>query len=125
MLLRWIEIAAGLYYLVFGLDGFFKRIPLPSPSERGMAFLKALDEAKYVLFTVKVIEILVGLAWILGVASGLAWIVFTPILVNILAYHLLVNRKELGLPMILLVIHMLLAYKHWEILIRIFQESLG
>jgi hypothetical protein len=125
MLLRSVEIVSGLYYLVFGIDGFVKRIPLPLPSERALAFLKALDESRYLLFTVKVIEIIVGLCWILGVGGGLAWLVFTPIWFNILAYHWFLNRQEIFLPSMIFVLHILLAIHHKEFLFGVWRSGIS
>ncbi len=120
-LLRWLEIIVGVYYLIFGFDGFVKKIPLPAPSEKGLKFLVAIDEAKYILLTVKLIEITVGLAWLIGFGSGLAWILLTPIWFNILAYHLYLNKKEAVLPVWLILTHLGLAYKNWDYLSHVFR----
>ena len=114
--LRSIEILVGLYYLVFGVDGFLKKIPLPPPSGPALRFLIALEEAVYVMPTVKIIEIGVGLAWILGVKTGLAWVIFTPVLVNILAFHWFLNRRERLMPLVWLGAHLLLAFKNQDYL---------
>jgi hypothetical protein len=72
----------------------------------------ALDEAKYVLFTVKIVEIIVGFSWVTGFGSGLAWLLMTPVWFHILAYHFLLNKKEWVMPVSLLVVHLLLGWKH-------------
>lgn len=122
-MLRGLEIIVGVYYLVFGVDGFLKKIPLPAPSEKGLRFLIAIEETRYLLFSVKVIEILVGLSWISGFGSGFAWLLFTPIWFNILAYHFFVNRKEILMPVVLLIVHLLIGYKHSNYLVSVL--SLG
>lgn len=113
MWLRSFEVIVGIYYLVFGLDGFFKKIPLPKPSPRALSFLLGIEETKYILFLVKIVEILVGVMWILGLGGGFAWILFTPIWLNIVLYQLLLNRQEVVLPLFLIVSHLLLAIKYW------------
>lgn len=119
-MLRWIEFAAGFYYLIFGIDGFLKKIPLPRPSDKALRLLIALDETKYILFSVKIIEIMVGMAWISGYAGGLAWLLMSPVLFNILAYHIFLNRKEVVLPLVLAATHLIIAYRYRYFLIDIF-----
>lgn len=124
MILRALEIIIGLYYLTFGIDGFLKKIPLPQPSERGLRFLIALEEAGYVLLSVKILEIVVGLAWLTGFGGGLAWFIFTPILFNILAYHWWLNRQERMLPLVLLLGHLVLAYKYHDFILSTLSAGL-
>lgn len=117
LFLRSLEFLGGLYYLVMGLDGFFNKIPRPKPSDNAIKFLQVLEESKYILFTVKCIEILVGFCWLTQHFTGLAWILFTPILFNILGYHFFVNKKEILLPTLLLILHLALAYKNSDYLL--------
>ncbi|MEY4616785.1 MAG: hypothetical protein RJB66_1745 [Pseudomonadota bacterium] len=121
--LRAIEIMAGLYYFVFGVDGFFKKIPLPPPSEKGLRFLVAIEDSGYILPAVKIIEIVVGVFWIMGFGSGLAWLIFTPILFNIVAFHLFLNKQERILPFLLLSVHCLLGLKNYEFLVSVIRLS--
>ena len=109
-MMRWLEVGVGLYYFIFGFDGFFKKIPLPQPSENAIIFLKTLESSKYILFTVKVVEILVGASWILGIGSGLSWILLTPIWFNIVGYHFFVNKREKYLPLVLVASNIFLGY---------------
>lgn len=119
MVERILEILIGIYYLIMGLDGFIKKLPIPQSSEKALKFIIALEETKYILFTVKTVEILVGLAWLTGFNSGLAWIIFTPVWLNILLYHLFLNRREWVLPGMLLLSHLFLAFKNKDYLLKI------
>ena len=119
MLERSLEIFIGLYYLIMGIDGFIKKLPIPPPSERALKFIIALGEVKYVLFIVKAVEIAVGLAWLMGFHSGLAWIIFTPIWLNILLYHWFLNKREILLPSLLFLAHLFLAFKNKDYLLKI------
>lgn len=119
--LRGLEIFAGFYYLIFGLDGFLKKIPLPVPSPKALKFLESLAEVKYLLFTVKLLEILIGLSWIFGVGTGLAWILWTPIWFNILMYHFWVNRQEKFWPLIIFIMHLCLAFKNASFLSEVWR----
>lgn len=117
---RLLEIVIGLYYFAMGVDGFIKKLPIPTPSERALKFLMALEETQYVLFLVKVIELGVGLAWIMGVQSGLAWLVFTPIWFNIILYHLILNKREVLMPILIFLTHVFLAFKNKNYLALLF-----
>ncbi len=117
---RLLEIVIGLYYFAMGVDGFIKKLPIPTPSERALKFLIALEETQYVLFLVKVIELGVGLAWIMGVQSGLAWLVFTPIWFNIILYHLILNKREVLMPILIFLAHVFLAFKNKNYLALLF-----
>lgn len=119
VLARSLEVLIGLYYLTMGIDGFLKKLPIPPSSERALKFIVALEETNYILFVVKMVEIGVGLAWLTAFHSGLAWVIFTPIWLNILLYHWCLNKREVGLPSLLFLAHLFLAFKNKDYLLKI------
>lgn len=119
MIERSLELLIGTYYLVIGLDGFIRKIPIPRPSEKALKFIVAVEETKYILFIVKVVEVGAGLAWLTGQHSGLAWIIFTPIWLNILLYHLFLNKREWVLSGLLFLSHLFLAFKNKDYLLKV------
>jgi hypothetical protein len=114
--LRGIEILTGVFYLVFGLDGFFKKLPMPEPSSQAKEFLAVIDRSGFILPSIKFIEILVGFCFIFSFQGHLAWCLLSPIVFNILGYHLKVNKKELLMPFFILLMHLFLFYKYYSTL---------
>jgi putative oxidoreductase len=86
---------AGLIFLVFGLNGFLHFIPLPPPSGVAGQFMGALFVSHYLvlIFGVQVIGAVLLLA---NRFVPLALAILGPVLVNILAFHVLMAPA--GLP---------------------------
>src|SRR5262249_20082568 len=55
----------GLVFVVFGLNGFFRFIDLPTPPEPAYSFIGLLIQSKY-LYAVKVLEVVGGLMLLSG-----------------------------------------------------------
>ena len=88
------RIALGLGFIVFGLNGFLRFIPMPSHGGAAGDFLSAMSSSHY-LAVVWVLEIAGGLLLLTNrVPLGLTLI--GPIVVNIVLFHALMDRK--GLP---------------------------
>jgi len=100
----------GLLFLVFGLNGFFQFIPTPAPSAEGGAFLGALAVTGYMFPIIKVVEILSGLALLTNRLAPFALVLIAPILVNIVLYHACLDPAGLGLPIVLLILHVFITY---------------
>ena len=118
-MLRGLEILIGLYYFVMGVDGFLNKLPRPAPSPRALLFLQSLQETRYILLIVKIVEITVGLFWVFDFHTGLAWLLFTPIWLNIILYHFILNKKEFITPTLIFLAHAILAYKNKDYLLSV------
>lgn len=82
------RILLGLYFLIFGLNGFFHFLPQPPmPDEAGKA-IGAIFTPTYQMPLVKAIEVLGGLALLSNRFVGLALILLAVITVQILLFHL-------------------------------------
>ncbi len=114
LVFRLLEFLCGVYYLIFGIDGFVKKIPLPTPSPAAIQFLSALENSKYILPLVKSIEIGVGLCFIFQFQQPLAWCLLSPIVVNILGYHFFLNKKEIVMPLVILISHLIMGIKYYS-----------
>ena len=82
------RLVLGLPLVVFGLNGFLRLIPVPKQTPEGEAFLRALVETGYMLPFWKGTEVVCGLAILLGLWLPLALVVITPVMLNIIAFHL-------------------------------------
>jgi putative oxidoreductase len=92
---------AGLIFLVMGLNGFLHFIPLPPPT--GVVagqFMGALYASHY-LWLIFGFQVLGGLLLLLNRYVPFAVAILAPVLVNILAFHVLMAPA--GLPMALFV----------------------
>lgn len=114
--LRITEIICGLFYLFYGVNGFFQFVAIPSPSERALEFLKALDKAQFIMPSIKIIEIVAGFLFLFSFHGALAWLLMSPIVFNILGYQWILNKKEKLLPILILFMHLVLYYKYFDVL---------
>ncbi len=87
---RWIF---GLQMVFWGLNGFFHFLPIPPSSAVITRFTEACLETKFIMPTVKVIEVLCGALLIFKVAVPLSLISFSPIVFVITLLHLLHTPK--------------------------------
>lgn len=109
------RIILGLLFLVFGLNGFFNFMPAPPPMpEQAGAFLGGLAGAGYMFPLIKGTEVIVGLLLLSGYFVPLALILLAPITVNIVLFHGILAPAGLAIPLLVLALHLYLAYAHKE-----------
>ncbi len=85
---RFARLLLGVIYFVFGLNGFFNFIPVPSMPAPAAAFLGAMWQTGYLFPLLKITEIVAGACLLANVYVSLMLIVLVPITVNILLFHL-------------------------------------
>ena len=104
------RILLGLVFLVFGLNGFFHFLPMPPLAERPGAFMRALAATGYMFPLIKGTEVVAGVLLLAGRFVPLALLLLAPIVVNILAFHLVFTPGEAGMSIVLTA---LTAYLGW------------
>jgi putative oxidoreductase len=108
------RVLLGLYFLVFGLNGFFHFIPQPPmPDEAGKA-IGAIFTPSYQFNLVKAIEILGGLALLSNRFVGLALVLLAVITVQILLFHLTYTGIGGSIPQLVfaaIMIYVMMNYK--------------
>ncbi len=116
------RILVGLVFTVFGLNGFLGFIPAPPlpPGPAGQ-FLGALFASHYV-YLVSGVQLVSGVLLLVNRYVPLAIVLLGPMLVNILAYHLLMNRTGLAVALVVAILWCLLAYRHRQHLACIFVQ---
>ncbi|TAE68504.1 MAG: DoxX family membrane protein [Bacteroidetes bacterium] len=110
----------GLAYIVFGLNFFFKFIPLPDMSGDGKAFMDILINNNFML-VVKIIEIVGGVMLLLGIFSKLALFLLMPISVNILLFHTMISQDSPVMGIILVSLNFISFFAYREDLQGIFR----
>jgi uncharacterized membrane protein YphA (DoxX/SURF4 family) len=108
------RIAAGLLFVVFGLNGFFNFLPPPSgPVPQGaMEFAGALMKTGYMFPLIKGTEVLVGLLFVANLWVPLALVLLAPVLVNIVAFHAFLAPEGMGMALGLVAVALVLAWTH-------------
>jgi putative oxidoreductase len=102
----------GLIFLVFGLNGFLKFIPMgPLPSGLAGQFLTVLIQSHYVLF-VSAVQIAGGVLLLVNRYVPLALTLLGPVIVNILLYHLLLNHAGAAGAIVVTILWGILAFRH-------------
>lgn len=109
------RVLLGLVFFVFGLNGFLNFISPPPPESmppKLVAFSQALMDSGYLMQLVKGTEVVVGLLFLLNRFVPLALVVLAPIMVNIVAVHVLLAPSGLGMALVLLGLQLYLAWVH-------------
>jgi uncharacterized membrane protein YphA (DoxX/SURF4 family) len=116
------RILLGLVFTVFGLNGFLGFIPQPPlpPGPAGQ-FLAALFASHYV-YLIAAVQVISGVLLLVNRYVPLALVLLGPMLVNILAYHLLMNRMGLAVALVVTILWCLLAYRHRQHLSCLFVQ---
>ncbi|MDP2362082.1 MAG: DoxX family membrane protein [bacterium] len=106
-----LRVLMGLLFLFASLTYWFKLI-VPPPLEGAMkVFNDGLEASRYLIPTVKALELLGGLALVLGRFVPLALLVLAPIVVNILLIHIFLAPEGLPIALFLVVASLLVAYQ--------------
>lgn len=110
-----LRILLALIFLVFGLNYYFGFIEMPPPeNEQAGAFMGALAASGYMFPLIKLTEIFVGFLLIINKWVGLALILSSVIIVNILCYHLFLDQNGLPMAIGMTLINIALIYANWN-----------
>jgi putative oxidoreductase len=105
-----VRVLLGLIFFVFGLNGFFLFIPIPEFHP----FMSILVTSGYI-YLIKMFEVIGGALLLSNRFVPLGLILLGPSVVNILAYHLLLDHRNWPIGIIngLLFLFLLLAYRKY------------
>jgi putative oxidoreductase len=114
------KILLGGAFLVFGLNGFLKFLPVPLPSDpNAQAFLQSLMASKF-MYVVKGLEVVGGMMILSGRLAPLGLLILGPIIVCIFLYDLLMDPKGLPLILVLMGLAGFVGYKHKDLFSQFF-----
>ncbi|QDK38975.1 acyltransferase [Bdellovibrio sp. NC01] len=103
------RIIFGLLWVIFGLNFFFHFLPQPPPPEAGLKFLSGLMAAPYFFPLLKVTEIVVGLMLLANIAVPLALVVISPVVIQILLYHTILDPSGAALAIVMTALNLFLG----------------
>lgn len=123
------RIFLGLFFTIFGLNGLVMImtgngfIPMPPPAEQFAPIMMSLFGAKFVMPIAKLIQFSAGLMLLSNKYTNLALVLLAPVLVSILAAHLVVMDLA-GIPfgVIALIAWLILAIDKKEIFKPFFNQ---
>ena len=108
------RILLGSILIVFGLNGFFHFMPNPEvPGEAGK-FLGALFESGYIFPVISAVELVAGIALLANRFVAVALIIFAPIAVNIILFHLFLDLRGIGPGLVVFVLNLFLLFANKE-----------
>lgn len=110
-----LRILLALIFLVFGLNYFFQFMPVPPPEgEEAKAFMGALFASGYMFPLIKLTEVFVGFLLLINKWVGLALILASVLLVNIVLFHFNLDKGGIAIGAVMAVIDVILIYSNWK-----------
>jgi putative oxidoreductase len=101
------RILLGLIFLIFGLNGFYIFIPVPEFHP----FMEILVESGYI-YLIKTVEVIAGLMLLANRFVPLALLLLAMDIVNITAYHLLLDPRNWIAAPVIIILWSLLFYNY-------------
>jgi putative oxidoreductase len=112
----------GLVFLVFGLNGFLHFIPAqPLPPGPAGQFAGALIASHYFI-VVAAVQLAGGALLLVNRYVPLALVLLGPVIVNILFFHLLMDRSGLPLAIVVVILWGILFLRHRQYFSGIFVQ---
>lgn len=116
------RILLGLVFVVFGLNGFLHFIPTgPLPTGLAGQFVTVLFQSHYVLY-VSAIQVAGGVLLLVNRYVPLGLVLLGPVIVNILLFHLLLNRTGLEIAIVVTILWCIVAFRHRQYFSGIFVQ---
>lgn len=109
------RIALALPLIVFGLDGLLGLLPpdvYPEHGPQAAEFLRVIQDSGYLWEVLKIVEVAVGVALLAGRFVPLALVAIAPVIVNIVGFHLTMEREGTWLAFWLVALAGYLAWVH-------------
>ena len=106
------RVLLGLLFVVFGSNIFLHFIPMPPlPATLAGDFSKALMESHYI-YVVGLLQVIGGLLLLIGRYVPLGLTLLGPVIVNILLFHIFLDRSGLPMAIIVAVLALFLLWRH-------------
>lgn len=109
--------------LFFGLNQFFHYLPEHQYHAEAQGFITALHQSKYVFYTVGFTQISLALALLFNRYIPLALILFTPILVNVVFFHLFMDIEGIVKVIPTVICFAYFVYRYKDFFIQIIKTS--
>ena len=112
----------GLIFVVFGLNGFLNFLNMgPMPPGLAGQFIGALAQSHY-LWVVAAVQVAGGALMLLNRFVPLGLVLLGPIIVNIISYHLFLNRSGAMLAIVVVILWLIVFNGHRQYFSGIFVQ---
>src|SRR5205809_5309552 len=106
------RVLLGLMFVVFVLNIFLQFLPMPPlPATLAGDFSKALMQSHYI-YVVGLLQVIGGLLLLFGLYVPLGLTLLGPVIVNILLFHIFLDRSGLPLAIIVAVLALFLLWRY-------------
>lgn len=116
-----LRVLFGALFTWGALAFFLNLMPQPELTGDMGTFMAGLAASKYFFPLLKGTELICGLALLTGLFVPLAIVVLFPITVNIVCVHLFLAPEGMPMALIILLVHLYLAYSYKESYKNLFQ----
>lgn len=109
-----VRILMGLLFIFSSVTFLFKLYTPPEVTGPLKTFNDGMTASVYLLPTVKVVELICGIAFVSGLFVPLASVIIAPIIVNIFLVHIFIAPEGIPVGVILVAANSFLAYVNRE-----------
>ncbi len=102
----------GLFWLIFGANGFLHFFIPPQPSGAAADFMQALEKTGYVMPLVYAAQIIAGLMLLTRYFVPLALLMLAPVVANIFLYNLFLNSAGLPIGVVITAVYLFLLFRN-------------
>jgi uncharacterized membrane protein YphA (DoxX/SURF4 family) len=102
----------GVILLVFGLNQFFQFLPMPKPPEPALNFMSALTATGFMWYVIGIFQVISGIFLITGRYVALGLVLFAPIALVILLYHLFLDPAGGLIGYVTFILEVVLLYAY-------------
>jgi putative oxidoreductase len=116
----------GLLFFLAGAAGLFNLMPQPTDLPADMlTFMSGLMVTKYFFPFLKLTEMVCGALLIVRIAPALMLLILAPITIHIFFVHAFLTPgiQNLGLPIVILVLHALASVNYWHLFRPLLQRA--
>lgn len=104
------RLVLGAILLVFGLNNFLQFISQPPPSEQLMQAFGNLIALGFIMPTVAIVQITVGIALLSNRFKSLALVILVPITYSMIAFHLAFDVQGIVFASVVAILNIILLF---------------
>lgn len=105
-----VRVLLGLMFVLFGSNAFLHFMPMPPMAGPAGEFIGAMNSTGY-LQAIAAFQVIGGLLLLIGFVP-LGLLVLGPIIVNIVLFHIFMERSGLGMALIVAALALFLVWYH-------------